>query len=85
MVNETVKRTLAEMEKRGWVQRPVAESYPDAMPIKMAAKRLKISVWALREKRHEMGLRELPRNKDGIVFCGASVAEWVNRKNGGAS
>jgi hypothetical protein len=70
----------ALLEERGVVYHG-NDTYPPTMPAQMVADRMGIKKDTVRQVWRKKGLKVVGRNKDGLVFCGASVARAIENQN----
>ena len=70
------------LEEKGVIP-PGSENFPAKMSTKMVAERKGVTSFTVLKNRHKWGLRKIGQNKDGLVFCGASVAKHINSQNKG--
>ena len=60
---------------------PGTSKWPDKISLKETASRLGVKIDTLRKTWRKRGLIKLGRDKDGLIFCGRSLAKHINNIN----
>lgn len=80
IARQAARFVIEALEERGFIQ-PDESGYPAQMPASMVCDRLGISKQTLKATWRSKGLKVLGRNKFGNIYCGVSVAKYVNNQN----